>query len=143
MGSRAFEKFWQIRRAINLAASRDLKPFGIGLKQAFLIFYLARQGKSSHAQLSRFTNSDPAAISRALNTLLKQGWIAQHDDPRDRRCWELRVTPRGKTLAKKIGVLFRRLEKRFSGSLNARESVSLIQLLDKILAGFRADQEKE
>jgi len=35
------------------------------------------------------------------------------------------------------------LEKRFSGSLNARESVSLIQLLDKILAGFRADQEKE
>ncbi len=136
LSARAFEKFWQIRRIVNLLATRDLKPIGIGLKQALLIYYLNREGSTSQAQLARFTGSDPAAIARAVHTLLNQGWIVQKDDHRDRRRHTLVLTARGKALARQISEMFQRLEERFSTALSKEESETLTRLLDKILGGF-------
>lgn len=133
---RAFEKFWQVRRVVNLLATRELKPFRIGLKQALLIFYLNREGHSTQAQLARFTGTDPAAMARAVRSLSVYGWISQKEDPRDRRQSRLVLTRPGKTLAKKIEKLFQQLENRFGASLNRQESETLDHLLDKILKGF-------
>jgi DNA-binding MarR family transcriptional regulator len=142
-GSAVFARFWQTRRAINLAASHELKPLGVGLKQALIIFHLDACGKTSHAELARFTSSDPAAIGRALDALIRQGWLAQQDNPSDRRRWDVRLTPRGKALARSLRPVFQRLTARFARSLGSRDARLLSTLLDKIICAFSRATERK
>jgi DNA-binding MarR family transcriptional regulator len=136
VGSRAFEKFWQIRRAINLLAGHELKSLRLGLKQALVLFYLGKRGKVSQADLSRETGTDPAAMVRTVAILVRRGCVAQHDNPVDRRRWELELTAKGRGLEKKINPVFKHLERRFSLALSAAEAHILVALLDKILSAY-------
>jgi len=135
-GSRAFEKFWQIRRAINLLAGHELKSLHLSLKQALVVFYLGKQGKVSQADLSRHTGTDPAAMARTVAFLIQQGWVAQHDHPVDRRRWELVLTAKGKMLEKKVKPVFKLLEKRFFLTLSIAESHALDVWSDKVFTAY-------
>jgi DNA-binding MarR family transcriptional regulator len=136
LGSQAFEKFWQIRRAINLKAGHEFKNLGVGLKQALVVFYLGKRGKVSQADLARETGTDPAAMVRTVAVLLRQGWISQHDHPGDRRRWDLELTPEGKVLEKKVKPVFKRVEQYFYQNLSDLESRTLVALQDKILLAY-------
>jgi len=136
VGSQAFEKFWQIRRAINLRAGHELKSMGVGLKQALVVFYLGKRGKISQADLARETGTDPAAMVRTVAVLLRQGWISQHDHPGDRRRWDLALTPEGKVLEKKVKLAFKSVEQCFYQNLSDAESRTLVALQDKILLAY-------
>jgi DNA-binding MarR family transcriptional regulator len=135
-GALAFKKFWLIRRAVNLSGTHELKPLGLGMRQAVLILMLNRIGASSQAELSRKAESDPAAAGRAIEVMKKRGWIEQHDHPSDRRRWEIVLTASGKGLAKKIEAIFKRMEEQLCSLLSPKETALFVDLLDKILMAF-------
>jgi len=100
------EDFSRFRRTLNLYFTNGLKTLGLGVKQASLLRNLAKRGKASLAELSRDTMTDPAAMTRLVNDMIKNGIVRQQDHPTDKRRWELALTPQGKTLALEVEKIF-------------------------------------
>jgi DNA-binding MarR family transcriptional regulator len=122
----------RFRRSVNLLAVKELKPLGLGTKQASLIRHLGEQGRCSHADLARLTGTDPAATGRILDGLIRRGLVAREEHPSDRRRWVLTLSPTGRPLAAKIQAAFHGVAKKMAAPLSAQERDQLIRLLDKL-----------
>ena len=100
------EDFSRFRRSLTHYFTNGLKSLNIGLKQAALLRVLTKRGKASLAELSRDTLTDPAAMTRLVNDMLKNGFLLQKDHPTDKRRWELALTARGKKLAAEVQKIY-------------------------------------
>jgi DNA-binding MarR family transcriptional regulator len=122
-----------IRRAINRLATRHIKHLGLGPMQGGFIRHLSKAGKLSQAELSRLTDCDPAAASKAIEVLMKRGLLARHDHPTDRRRWEIALTDKGRNLDKEIEKAFDVVSKELARALTRKETAVFSKLLDKVL----------
>lgn len=136
------ESFGRLRRALNLHFTQILRPLGIGAKQAALIRLLDKQGTASLAELSRFTLTDPAATTRAVNVLLKRGLVRQAEHPTDKRRWQMALTPQGEKMAVKIHKVYGDIAQRVSGFLTPGERKELTGILLKLNQAFPAEGAK-
>jgi DNA-binding MarR family transcriptional regulator len=136
---RLLESFGRLRRALNLHFTQAVRPLGVGAKQAALIRYLARQGTASLAELSRFTLTDPAATTRAVNLLLKRGWVRQEEHPTDKRRWQMALTPQGEKQATRVEKTYEEIAGKISGSLTGAERKTFAKTLLKLNAVFSAE----
>lgn len=126
------ELFGRVRRQVNLLATQELSRFGVGPKQAILIRYLARHQPISMADLARATVTDPAAVGRAIDGLMKKSWVTQQEHPDDRRCWRLSLTREGMVFAKRIQAVYRKIAHHFCVEMTAEERQMFGQQLLKI-----------
>ena len=126
------EDFGEIRRHINVIALRDLRPLGIGQKQAMILRRLAKNPNSSLADLSRATMSDPAAVTRAIDSLEKAEWVVKAEHPTDRRRWVLALTPLGKKQIGALDEIVKSISKIMTDSLDKNELEVLAEMFGKI-----------
>jgi DNA-binding MarR family transcriptional regulator len=126
------ERFGRFKRAMNLLMVKDIKPLGLGPKQASMLRYLSNNPESSHADLARHTVTDPAATGRVVAGMIARGLVRQMEHPSDKRRWVLSLTPRGRTLARRITVHVDEMAKHIAAPLNSKERKILIELLDRI-----------
>ncbi|HTB22639.1 MAG TPA: MarR family transcriptional regulator [bacterium] len=122
----------RVRRAVNLLAVKQLKPLGLGSKQASALRFLSSHRLCSRADLARHTITDPAATGRILDTLIRRGLIVQKAHPTDRRRWMLALTPEGRRLAGKIAAVFEGIAETLARRLDPQERRALVLTLDKI-----------
>src|SRR5262245_34884382 len=90
--------FGKIRRQLKLVANQALRPLGIGTKQALILRELRLQKSASPSELSRITDTDPAATGKIIDTLIKRNWVERVDHPEDRRQWRILLTEEGKKI---------------------------------------------
>jgi DNA-binding MarR family transcriptional regulator len=128
----SLEIFAQIRRQINLLFTAQLKSLELGPKQAIMLKFIHKSPRSSHAQLARATATDPAAVGRATDSLVKQGLILREEHPQDRRQWVLILSKRGKEVMEPVNKIIESISEDFLYALNGRERVQLKSLLKKI-----------
>jgi DNA-binding MarR family transcriptional regulator len=126
------ESFGRVKRAANLLAVQELKPLGLGSKQASMLHYLASHRGCSHADLARHTITDPAATGRIADALIRRGLVVQTEHPHDRRRWMLALSPQGRHLAEKIEAVYEGVAAVLVLPLSKAERLDLIASLDKI-----------
>ncbi len=126
------EAFGRCRRSLSLHFNNALRPLGLGVKQAPILRFLSKRGKASPAELSRDTLTDPAAMTKMVNQLLKQGLLRQGEHPTDKRRWELSLTPKGEKLAAEIEKIYRLLSEVALETLSSGEKKNFTQTLQKI-----------
>ncbi len=134
------EEFGRCRRALTLHFNNAVRPLGLGVKQAPLLRFLSKRGKASPAELSRDTQTDPAAMTKMVNLLLKQGLLRQGEHPTDKRRWELALTPRGEKLAAEIEKIYRLLSGTALEALTAGEKTNFVKTLQKITRHLSEDK---
>lgn len=132
----ALEKYFKLKRVINLRAVSKLKELGLGPKQAWLLRCIGRSSPISAARLAELTASDPAAITRSVDTLVRHGWLKKLDSQTDRRAWQIYLTTEGKKIAKRIRNIQEKLAVEVFGSLSVKEQNSFLTLLDRIISRF-------
>ena len=125
--------FFKLKRALNLKFVSKLNDLGIGTKQAAVLICATKYGPISSAKLAGLTLSDPAAISRSVDVLIKHGLIKKMGPSADRRVCNLILTKSGKLAADKIIQIERSIAEEFFGILSSREQKQLISLLDRIV----------
>lgn len=130
------DSFGRFRRVANLALIKELKPLGIGHKQAKMLRYLAKNPEGSHADLARHTITDPAATGRIVDILVKRGLVIQKAHRTDRRAWVLFLSPKGRVLAKKIEIAYRKTAATLMAPLTVRERVALLGIFNKLTAAL-------
>ena len=133
------ENFSRLRRALSLAHVQQLKPLGLGAKQAVILRALAKDGPSSAIDLARATVSDPAAINRTVGGLIKKGLLRQERDAEDGRRCRLSLTPDlGRPMAAKVLALTRQLAAQMAQPLAGPEQARFSQDLQRLTEHLNA-----
>lgn len=132
----ALDKFVLLRRALNLVATKLLQPKGIGVSQAAIVRHLADEGACSQADLARATAVDPAAIGRAVDSLVRRGWAEQRENPTDRRRWDVTLTAKGKEFAGELDKVYARTAALLVSPLGAIDRKRFIGIIDKLTKGL-------
>ncbi len=128
----AYEKFRTVRRQLNLIFTQNLKHLEIGPKQAVMLRFIDSTGKCSLADLSRATATDPAAVNRAVASMISRGLIHRQEHETDHRCWQVLLTEKGRKMAAEIDQIYGRVAEVLVAPLNTEERNTLLSLLDKV-----------
>ena len=133
--------FWLVRtslayeRALNL----ELAPKGITFRQAQVLGCLALEGELTQVDLAERMHVEPPTLVGILDRMERDGWIARHDCPTDRRKKMIRARPQAEPIWAEIVQCARRIRARATVGLDARELAQLKQLLEVVLANLSAE----
>lgn len=101
----------QISRVLTAAYDQALRPHGINATQFALLVVLHELGPISRADLGRRNHQDRSTLTRNLQPLLAQGWIAEDvAEAGDGRSRPLSVTRDGKALLKRAAPAWERAQ---------------------------------
>ncbi|MEN7529363.1 MarR family transcriptional regulator [Cupriavidus sp. DL-D2] len=94
----------QISRVLTATYDQALRPFGINATQFTLLVLVHELGPISRADLGRRNHHDRSTLTRNLQPLLTEGWIAEDvAEAADGRSRPLSVTRAGKLVLKDAG----------------------------------------
>lgn len=129
----AYEKFRVVRSHLNLVFTQNLKHLGIGPKQAVMLRHVDSMGKCSLADISRATITDPAAVNRAVASMLSRGLLQRQEHESDHRCWQVSLTEKGRKMAVEIDRIYTQVGNVLVAPLNNEERHTLVSILDKVV----------
>ena len=109
--------------AVQRAIDDDLRrEWAVPLGSFEVLAALREMGGTARPQdVAAWMRIPPSSLSRRLDRLEEEGWIARHRgvDPDDHRVVEVELTARGRTLWREMNVSYRRaLQSRFAGRLS-------------------------
>ncbi|MRD46795.1 MarR family winged helix-turn-helix transcriptional regulator [Caenimonas koreensis] len=84
------------------------------------------------SQLAHEVLAKQPTVTKLVQRMCDQGWLALHSDARDQRCTLVAATAAGKRLVKPLVEEAKRHESRMLRSLGATEKVALRKLLQKL-----------
>lgn len=91
----------QISRVLTTLYDDALRPFGINAPQLTLLVMVQELGPISRADLGRRNHHDRSTLTRNLQPLIAQGWIAEDVPEEDGRSRPLSTTPAGRSLLRR------------------------------------------
>jgi DNA-binding MarR family transcriptional regulator len=122
------------RRMVWTNATRTLEETGDSMLSWQLLSLLVRGGKQTQTEVSVALAQHPAGVSRLLDDLEKQGYVARRRDPEDRRRVYVEATPRGQRRFRvALPTVLRGVEKAFE-PLSQAERRALRGLLLKVVS---------
>ena len=83
-------------------------------------------------QLANEVLSKQPTVTKLVQRMAEQGWVALHADASDQRCTRVAATAAGKRLVKPLVGESKQQEARILRSLGATEKVALRKLLEKL-----------
>jgi DNA-binding MarR family transcriptional regulator len=111
----------------------ELEKSGVSLTQAKCLMLLtdAAEPKSVKAMADALGLSLPG-VSRSIEAMVQRGEVTREEDPRDRRCKMVSVTPRGRRLYERLMAIRLAGVRRFVDELNEDEQEALAHGIDAV-----------
>jgi MarR family transcriptional regulator, transcriptional regulator for hemolysin len=110
-----------------------LAPYGITLRQAQVIFWLAYEGKPLPQQgLATRMHLEPPTLVGILDRMERDGWISRQDCPGDRRKKMIQLEPQVESIWKKIVAAAHKVREQATKGFGQGE----LERLKKLLATF-------
>jgi MarR family transcriptional regulator for hemolysin len=111
----------------------EMEKSGVSLTQAKTLMLLtdADESKSVKAIADALGLSIPG-VSRAIEAMVQRGEVTRVEDPRDRRCKMVTVTPRGRRLYERLMAIRLAGVRRFVDQLDEDEQEALAHGLDAV-----------
>jgi DNA-binding MarR family transcriptional regulator len=132
-GKEFLETFARAKRSLGLVVWQAFAPLDVGPKQVNLMRELAKVDSISQANLARATMTDPAATSRAVQTLITMGWVRRTRNEYDQRALTVEMTPAGRAASKKIDAAYARAVKQVILPLDDRDLRDFRRITNKLL----------
>lgn len=135
------ETFGAVRRAIQRLAVKKLKPLKLGTKQVIVLRLISKKGQCSITELAEAADSDLAAVSRMIASLVKNSWLIRSRDPNDARQAVLKLGPKAKRRLPEIEAVVDEIADQSLETLTSDERAafrSVLQKLEKHLESFDA-----
>lgn len=121
-----------VTSAIIVPAYDDIKrDFGIIRAEYLLLLCLSHFPVLNAQDVSRLTGRPRNSISRAVNRMLKEGYIERAPDPDDGRQAKLTITLSGRKLHKRVATQMEHTQEKVLNALTPGERKTLVKLLHK------------
>jgi DNA-binding MarR family transcriptional regulator len=104
----------------------------LGLRELRVLLNVGSYMPVRATDIAYQTRMGSFTVSRAINTLLSEGWIRNEPNPLDARAVMLELTPKGKKLYAQITKLLDRRERLVCSVLSAQEQTLLLDLLGRL-----------
>ena len=124
----------QAHMAARARADRALDEVGLTMKGFAALATLISDGAISQQRLSRRIRMDPATMVDVIDSLEESGFILRRRNPADRREYALQPTAKGRALYVRAEKAIVEAERQTAGRLNATETRTLMDLLERIAA---------
>ena len=108
----------------------EMRPFGLKSPQLSLLVAVAKAGPVRRMRLGELLSLDPSTLTRNLQVMLRQGWIAEAPDDGDQRGAPLKITAKGRNLLESAGPAWQRAQARAKRLLGA-DGVDLLFAVHK------------
>jgi MarR family transcriptional regulator for hemolysin len=118
--------------AYHRAVSEELAPHGITYRQSLVLGWLAFEGELSQTELANKLMIEPPTLVGILDRMERDGWIARHDCPGDRRKKLVRATAAAEPVWEKIVECAARIRYQATQGLSERQLATLKKLLAKV-----------
>lgn len=107
------------------------KQFGIIRAEYLLLLCLSHFSVLTAQDVSHMTGRPRNSISRAVNRMLREGYIARAPDPTDARKSKLTITRTGRNVHRKVAAHMSAAQDQVLSVLTAAERKTLVKLLRK------------
>jgi len=140
-GLHAHDGYWldRLRSLVHHGFDAALAAEQVTMAQWSALITLYRGEARTPAELARFIDVDPGALTRLLDRMERKGLVTRMRDDADRRSITLALTDRARALAPKLSGLADANDRLFFGALDAEEQAELRRLIAKLLAGRGID----
>ena len=119
-------------QAYHRAVTEELAPHGITYRQSMVLGWLALEGEMSQTELANKMMVEPPTLVGILDRMERDGWIARHNCPSDRRKKLIRVTRAAEPVWDKIIECAKRVRERATEGLSERQVAMLKKLLRRV-----------
>ena len=119
-------------QAYHRAVCDELAPHGITYRQSIVLGWLALEGELSQTELANKMMIEPPTLVGILDRMERDGWIARHDCPSDRRKKIIRASEAAEPVWEKIVACAARVRRQATDGLSERQLATLRKLLGKI-----------
>ena len=109
-----------------------MAPFGIRVSQFGLLVRLRRSGPMSLQALAADLVLDRTTLGRNLRALERDGYVASHADPGDRRVRRLVITEAGAALVRRAMPAWREAQAAFEQRYGAGPAAALLEALNQV-----------
>jgi DNA-binding MarR family transcriptional regulator len=122
-------------RALTQLYDEALRPLGLRATQFTILQALSLAGEVSQGELGQLLAMDSTTLTRTLEILGGQGWIAKHRG-QDRREWRMRLSESGEAQLKRALPHWRKVQRQLRAQLGNELSDSLLKLADKLASAI-------
>jgi DNA-binding MarR family transcriptional regulator len=123
--------FHQTSDAVYRASSKRLRPAGVSLEQARVLFVLSRSSSPpTRTEISRVVMRKPHTITALLQGMQRAGLIARIKDDRNKKLVRVVMTQKGKEAWKRV--VQSELATELTASLSNEEFCQLSSILEKL-----------
>ena len=124
------------RRRFKQTVGRRVAEHGLSSQQFWVLVHLHDEDGPSLRDVCDTLRIDPPTASRIVTALARRGLVRPAPDPGDRRRSRLKLTARGRALARGLQPLATELRAAVERDLTPRETDELRRLLQKVIAGL-------
>lgn len=132
--------FRQVRDAMWARMERELARVGHELTfSQYITLKTLAGGRAGVTELARAAQLHPGAMTRLLDKLEAQGWVARVTDPQDRRALHVDLTVDGRRRWEAVSDCGRRVHARAMQGLDDAEQARLMDLLGRVRDNLSSD----
>jgi DNA-binding MarR family transcriptional regulator len=133
--------FRRTSRALTQSYEQALRPLGLRTTQFTILQVLARAGELSQGQLGEMLAMDSTTLTRTLEVMHRQGWIAQRRGE-DRRQRFVRLAEGGKHQLDRAQPVWEQLQARLRHRLGQRTWDNLLQLTNEVANVIESQEDR-
>ena len=122
----------KINRNIKRIKTEEMEEFNLKSPHVSCLYYIYRAKSLTAKELSDICSEDKAAISRSLEFLEDNGYISCDSNMKKRYKSELKLTPKGESVAKRMAEKVDNIVNIASGDLTDEKRVVLYECLEYI-----------
>ncbi len=101
----------------------------ITMPQLHMLCFLKRYGQSRMTDIAKYMTVSTAAITGIVDRLLRDGYVARSNDPKDRRIVKVSLTLKGSRLVEKIEAQWRHFIMNMFGKSTGKEREDYLKIL--------------
>ena len=129
-------------RQICIYLDSEFKEYGIGSGQVPVLRALQVADGVNQEKLAAIFRVNKATTARAIDKLVKEGYVIRKRDESDNRAYKLYLTKKGLAIEPKLKGVFQQLTAILASGLSEEEKNTVIQLLEKMSQNILATNEK-
>lgn len=132
-----------VDRHLRRYMEKQVAQTGVYQGQHMMLMKMGCNPGISQAQLAKFSDISPAAVTTALQKLEKDGYIIRQADEQDSRVNLLQVTPKGQKVVEDSKVIFQEVDETMYEGFSQEELQQLKSYYERILTNLKNKLEEE
>ena len=131
-------------RSARQIINRDLRPLSLSSAEGNILLHLSTQGQEmKQEQLVKQLDVSKPAVSRALDSLERKGYVVRQPDPDDRRAHWIKLTGKGLEIGPDVEQIYNRVFTLALQGISPDELNQFMRLFSRISENFAREQTDE